>query len=229
MTARNRSPSSGSTNTPALLRAAQEAEHVCDPEDHHVGLRLRIDRKPELLKPLGEAPRVRVVLGQPRDVVIEREVRRRGENARLSHAAAEHLAQAPRAVDRSARAAERGADRRPEPLREAGRDGVEAARPVRGRDAARDLRVEEPRAVEVRREPGRTRDGSRRVDLRPAGRRGRRDELCVFSIASSVVGARCTFVSRHDRARARRPRRRVRRAPIVAICTPASADAAPPS
>ena len=43
----------------------------------------------------GEAPRVGVVLGQPRDVVVEREVRGRRQHARLAHATAQHLAQPP--------------------------------------------------------------------------------------------------------------------------------------
>ena len=45
---------------------------------------------------LGEAARVGVILGEPRDVVLERVQAGGGEDAGLAHAAAEHLAPAVR-------------------------------------------------------------------------------------------------------------------------------------
>ena len=71
--------------------------------------------------------RVRVIVGEPIDVVVERVERRRGEDAGLSHRAAEQLARRPRALHRFARArrasrrsARRGLSRmRPSPCRPA--------------------------------------------------------------------------------------------------------------
>ena len=66
----------------------------------------------ELREPLGQRAGVRVVLGQPVDVMVERVERAGGDDPRLAHRAAEHLLVAPRLVDQLARAGEAGADRR---------------------------------------------------------------------------------------------------------------------
>ena len=107
-------------------------------------------------RPVGEAGRQRVVVGEAVDVVVERVQRRRGDDAGLAHAAADHLAPAVRAGDERARADQRRADRRAEALREADRDLIERRRDRarrRARIAAeRDRGVEEARAVEVGRQ-----------------------------------------------------------------------------
>ena len=79
----------------------------------------------------------------------ERVQPRRGEHARLAHAAAEPLAEAARVGDEVARARHERARRRAEPLRQAHRDGRRLARVLRRRDPGRGARVPEARAVEV--------------------------------------------------------------------------------
>ena len=58
-------------------------------------------------RPSASTPRVRVVLRQPLDVVVERVEARRGHDAGLAHRAAHHLLEAPRLVDQL-RASRRG-------------------------------------------------------------------------------------------------------------------------
>ena len=139
---------------------------------------------------LGEAARVGVILGQPRDVVLERVEAGGGEDAGLAHAAAEHLAPAVRAVDERLRAREQRADRRAEPLGQADADGVERRRQL----AARDMPV--AIAAFKRRAPSRCRA---RLLLRVTlaisrisrcGKMLPPPRLCVFSTATSVVGAK---------------------------------------
>ncbi len=71
------------------------------------------------------------------------------DDADLAHSTAEKLAQPPRAADRVARAGQRRADRRSEPLGKADRDRVEVLTPLVCRSARRHHGVHEPGAVEV--------------------------------------------------------------------------------
>ncbi len=59
-------------------------------------------RRPAVRKPLRERLGIRVVVGEPLDVVLERVKARRSENPGLPQTAAQHLAQAPRFGDQSA-------------------------------------------------------------------------------------------------------------------------------
>ncbi len=112
-----------------------------------------LDRETLLREPDRQPPRALVVVGEPLDVVVERVERRRGHDPRLAHRAAEAELLHPGALDQLGRAGEDGAERTAEPLREADRDRVGEAAVRGGRHAARDRRVEEPRAVEVHGEP----------------------------------------------------------------------------
>jgi hypothetical protein len=98
---------------------------------------------------LGEPPRVVVILGEPRHVVVERVEAGRGEDAGLPHAAAEALAEPARLEDEVLRPGHEGAHRRAEPLREADGDERRVARVHLRRDAGRGGGVPEPRAVHV--------------------------------------------------------------------------------
>ena len=128
----------------------------CDIDKHDVGLRRAHRQGVNARQALGQPLRQRMVLRQTLDVVIER-VRRRGcQHARLAHATAQHLAPAQRAGDQGARAAQRRADRRAQPLAEAHRDAVEIAGDVSRRGIGVQARfrrgdrgIEQARAVQV--------------------------------------------------------------------------------
>ena len=94
-----------------------------------------VDRKPRGDQTLGEPPRVRVIVGEALDVVVERVEARRGDDARLAHGAAEHVLQAAGLRRELGRGGEQRAERAAEALREAERDGVELA--CRSRPRAR--------------------------------------------------------------------------------------------
>ena len=98
---------------------------------------------------LGEAARVGVVLGEARDVVLERVEAGGGEDAGLAHAAAEHLATPVRRVDERLGAGDERADRRAEPLRQADAHGVERRGQLGERHPGGDVRVPQAGAVEV--------------------------------------------------------------------------------
>ena len=153
VTARNTPGAEGFTSTCPRARRAQEAHRVLDAEHHHVGLGGRIDREAELLEPGGQPARVRVVVGESLDVMLERVEARRGEDAGLAHAAAQHLARAVHAPDHLVRAAHERADRRAEALGEAEGHRVEGLGPDRRGGSGRDHGVPQARAVEVQGEP----------------------------------------------------------------------------
>ncbi len=121
-----------------------------DVDEHEVRLHLlEIDREPRFREPLAEPAGVRVVIRKPLDVMIERVEARGGNDARLAHRAPEEVLHAPRLRHPLARAGHERAQRAPEALGEAERDGVELA-PVLGcRHSARHGRVHQPRAVEM--------------------------------------------------------------------------------
>jgi hypothetical protein len=94
-------------------RAVREIDH------HDVGLRAQeVDR--DVLRArdrLGEQTRVRVIVGDPESMVIDRIQPRGGDDAGLPHAAAVHLAQPVAALDEVLAARDQRTDRRTEPLR----------------------------------------------------------------------------------------------------------------
>src|SRR6267378_827739 len=104
-------------------------------------------------EPLGQPPRVGVIVGQTLDVMPERVDAARGDDAGLAHGAAHLLLAAPRLVDERARAGHGRADRRAEALGEIDPRRVERRREVAGGHAAGDDGVHEPRPVEMRRQP----------------------------------------------------------------------------
>ncbi len=98
---------------------------------------------------LGQQPRVRVVVGQPLDVVVEGVQPGRGEDADLAHPAAHPLAAHPGLVDRVPRPDHQRADRGAEPLGQADGEHVRDRAVLGERRAGGDVRVPDPRAVEV--------------------------------------------------------------------------------
>src|SRR6476659_11146551 len=92
---------------------------------------------------------MRVVIGEPLDVVVERVQHCGGGDAGLPQRTAEEELPLPGALYRLRRAGEDRAERAAEPLREADRDRVCERSPGRGLDAGSDRGVEETRAVEV--------------------------------------------------------------------------------
>ncbi len=119
--------------------------------EHHVGrLRLHPDLV-DLRETVREMLCVRVVFGEPLDVVFERIEARRREHAGLAHAAAQHLARAARAFDERLAAHEHRSDRRPQSFRKADRDRIERCAERRHRFARRDRRIADARAVQMRR------------------------------------------------------------------------------
>ncbi len=78
---------------------------------HHAGLRAAEDRTTDLLDSCLEPPCERVYARELREVVCERVRARRGEDACLTHAAAEELAEPARLRDEFLRADENRTDR----------------------------------------------------------------------------------------------------------------------
>ena len=130
-----------------------------------VGLR-RPDREAELRQARRELGGVGVVLEQPLAMLREAVQPRRREQPRLPPAASIELPPVARPVDTRRRAAEYRANRRAKTLREADRDGVEERAIAVERLAAGGCRVEEPCAVEMRREAQLTRGDHRLGDER---------------------------------------------------------------
>src|SRR5262245_32447801 len=98
---------------------------------------------------LGEPPSVGVILGQALHVMAKRVHATGSDDAGLAHRAAHLLLAPPRLVDELARAGERGADRRAEPLGEVDPHRIEGRGVVARRDPAGDDRVHQARAVHV--------------------------------------------------------------------------------
>ena len=94
-----------------------------------------------------------MILGESRDVVVERVQPRSRNDAGLAHGAAEQVLLPPRAGHELVRAGEQRAERAPEPLGEAQRHRVEASGDRRRLDSERHRCVEEAGAVEVDGEP----------------------------------------------------------------------------
>ena len=117
---------------------------------------------------------MRVILGQPLDVVVERVQATCGHDPGLPERPAEHLLPAPRLVDQLARAGEHRPDRRPQALGEVDPGGVEPARVI-----APPTRPTRPPRSSIARRPyaPATRAGGRpraRPDRLRAATRGRR-------------------------------------------------------
>jgi hypothetical protein len=96
---------------------------------------------------------VLVVLAQAGNHCAQGDQARRGNDTGLAHGAAERSAHTVGAVDEGPRACHQGADRGPEPLRQAHRHGVHGSRQLAHIHAQRHGRIEHAGAVEVRREP----------------------------------------------------------------------------
>ena len=97
------------------------------------------------------APRIRVIVGQARQVCVERVERRGGEDARLAHAAAEPLAHRVRRVDHDRRVADE--DRADRGSRAPSRSETITVSAQLAKSASgvprRDARVPQARAVHV--------------------------------------------------------------------------------
>ena len=151
VTARTVRPSSAPMITPLTASCVQSARDVGDAEDHDVGGNLRrVDLDPRHAREtVREGAGVLVVDREPLDVVVERPQCAGGHDPRLAQRAPEHLLVAPRLLDQRVRAREHAAHGRAEALGEVDPGGVEALRPLRGRDPAGDDGVHQPRAVHV--------------------------------------------------------------------------------
>ena len=132
------------TSTPSARAAATKSAASGAVDDHDVGVHAgRVDAAG-----LGQQPRVRVVVGEPLDVVVERVQPGGREDADLAHAAAHPLAPHPRLGDGVAAA-------RPAPSRPGRRA------PWTGRPTARPRSRRTPRAA-CRSRRARSRSGRRR-------------------------------------------------------------------
>ena len=150
-----------------------------------------------------------VVVGEPLDVVVERVDAGRRDDPRLAHRAAEEVLQPPRLSHHLGRAGEQRAERAAEALREAERDGVEAA-PISAASTPLAIAAFRSRAPSRwTREAELAREAARLVDLleRP-----------------DPPAARVVRVLDPDDARARRVDRRspVRRADLLGVKRPAT-------
>ena len=114
---------------------------------------LEADGHGRLDEAFGEAARIRVVVREALDVVVEGIESRRGHDSCLTHGATEEMLEAPRLRHPLPRAGDEGPERAAEALREAERHGVGLAPVRRRRCPARHDRVHEPGAVEVDDEP----------------------------------------------------------------------------
>ena len=123
-------------------------------ELHEVRLHLvEVDREACLGQPLAESARVRMVLGEPVDVVIERVEASGRDDSRLAHRPSEEMLEPARLRHALVRPGDDRPKRTAEALREAERDRVELAPVIRRGRPARDGSVHESRAVEMHREP----------------------------------------------------------------------------
>ena len=226
---RRRQADAGRLQPRERLAALEAERREVDLDEVRLDL-LEVDREPASRERLRERARTGVVVGEPVDVVVERVDARRGHDPGLTHRAAEEVLLAPRALHQLARAREQRAERAAEPLRETERHGVEARGDLRGRDAERDRRVEEPRAVQVDGEAELARSGDDLLELaerpdapargvvgvleRRGSPRAGRHPSCSAPRRPDLLGREPAAIARAARASSAlrgRPRRRTRR------------------
>src|SRR5438105_5756958 len=143
-----RKPDTGRVEALPRLGARQPERRDVDVDEIRLDL-LEIDRQPGRGETLGEPSRARVIVGDPVDVVVECMEAGRGDDPGLAHGAAEQVLRPARLDHQILGTGDEGAERTAEALREAERDGVEAAADLGRRDTLRDCCVDEPRTVEV--------------------------------------------------------------------------------
>ncbi|MNU97151.1 hypothetical protein D3C71_872130 [compost metagenome] len=140
-------------------------------EEHDVGLRRLCPHAGAVAHAFVQQLRQPMVFGQSLDVMVQRMQRRCGQHTGLAHRAARRLSHAPRPCNEGRTAAQRTADRRTQPFAEAHRHGVEVPRDApcaglgRRRIAGRG-RVEQARAIQVRRQAVPPRQASRGAKVR---------------------------------------------------------------
>ena len=152
MTSRTTPGASVPPHTPFAWRWREQRVGVGRTEHDEVGADgVGIDRPgPPRGDRFGDHVRALVVLGEPVDVLAERDETGRGEHAGLAHRAAESLALAAGALDHLARPGEQRADRaRPSPSTGSTSPSSRRSAYARRAHARRDLCVEQARAVEV--------------------------------------------------------------------------------
>ncbi len=132
-----------------------------------------------------------MIIGEPVDLMIQRVLAGRSDDAALAHRAAPAQLEPERLVAERARPGQHRAAGRTEALAEIDPDRIERPRVVGRGDAARDARIEQACAVHVRREAGVARD------LRDAFERRQRPDRAAAEV-------RCLFD--HDEALTRRVR-----------------------
>ena len=134
------------------------------------------------------------------DVVIERVERRRRDDPRLSHRAAEEELLPPGDLHQVGRPGEDGTERAAKPLGEAERDGVDARSDLGRRNAESDRGVHHPRPVHVHADAGLPRDGDDGVELCERPDPSARDVVGVLddehggALVDDVLGGRARRV-----------------------------------
>ncbi len=102
------SPTPGFPQARERLVAAEPQRGEVDLDEVRLDL-LEVDGQARVVERLRESARVRVVVGEALDVVVERVHARGGDDPGLTHGAAEEVLLAPRSVDQLARSREQRA------------------------------------------------------------------------------------------------------------------------
>ena len=119
-------------------------------EEHQIGLRLLHLHAGDLRQAACQRSRVGVIVGQSRDVMIQRVDAGRRADAGLAHRAAEALFPAPDLIDEVARSGQHRANWRPQSLAEIDPHRVPSGRHVACADAGGDAGIEQACAVHMR-------------------------------------------------------------------------------
>src|SRR5439155_13225005 len=110
---------------------------------------LQIDRHAGGVQTLGQSPGPHVVVGEPRDVVVEGVDAGRRNDSGLPHRSAELVLETPRLLHQLVRAGDERPERAAEAFRETECDRVELPGDVGRRNTARDRRVQDTGAVKM--------------------------------------------------------------------------------
>ena len=116
---------------------------------NHIGLNVRHVNPIDITKPPGQGYGIRVVLGEPFDMVLECVEAGRCDNAGLAHPAPQGFSPTARFGDEILVSTEQCAHWCTEPLGQAERNGVEVPGDVCDGNAERDRRIEYPCPIQV--------------------------------------------------------------------------------
>jgi len=135
----------------APLELRQRQGRVTEPEHHDVSLSgFRHDRYTrDFRQSPGQTASVRVILSQTIDHLLQGYDARRGQHARLAHAATNHLSHAPRPGDEGCAAGDQRAHRRSQPLGKTELDRIRLRGKVSHGQPQRDGRIKDASSVQV--------------------------------------------------------------------------------